>query len=97
MKQCSVHQLRQWLPRYLTNDDKQTIVTSSASITVHPVPDLQPVRLRQGLGSQIASLASGITGLLGVTDASVTTVSFRLPHLSSRAKSCRAYTRCAQK
>lgn len=49
------------------------------AIAVYPIPDLQPVRLRQGLEFQIASLASGITGLLGVTDASVTTASFRLP------------------
>lgn len=46
--------------------------------SLHPTADLQPVRLRQGLGSQIAGLASGITGLLGLTDASVTTASFRL-------------------
>lgn len=42
-------------------------------------PALQPDQLTHGLGSQIASAASGIIGLMGVTDASVTTASFRLP------------------
>lgn len=78
LKHYSDQQLRQCLPRYLTNNDEQTIVTPSVSIVDQPIADLQPARLRWGLGSQIASLASGITGLLGVTDASVTTASFRL-------------------
>lgn len=45
-----------------------------------------------GLGSWIASAASGITGLIGVTDASVTTASFPSTHMSIQAAAC-AHTR----
>lgn len=71
---------KQSLPHQLTRIySEQAIFTSIVSIVLYPKPELQPDQLRQGLGSQIASAASGITGLIGVTDASVTTASFHLP------------------
>lgn len=67
---------------------KYTIV-SIVSNTLYPEPGPWPNQLRRGLGSQIASVASGIIGLMGVTDASVTTASF---HLSIQVKSFKAHT-----
>lgn len=56
-----------------------TSVMSIVSKTLYPRPELQPDQLRQGLGLQIASAASGIIGLIGAADAPVTTASFHLP------------------
>lgn len=59
---------------------KEPLLADTLSIVCNTLwPGLWPDQLRQGLGSQIASAASGIIGLMGVTDASVTTASFRLP------------------
>lgn len=51
---------------------------SLASDPQYPQLGLRADRLTHSLGSQNASAAGGIIGLMGVTDASVTTASFRL-------------------
>lgn len=71
---------------------ERPIITSMAPIVQRPMPVLQPNQLSRGLGSQIASAASGITGLIGVTDASVTTASFPSSHMSIQAAPCGACT-----